>query len=54
MRLVAESVQAETDALARVTVLEEELADVRSKAGARMKELIASNKALDDEIARLV
>jgi|EP00900_Chrysochromulina_parva_P000054 hypothetical protein len=53
MRLVAESVQAETDALARVTVLEEELADVRSKAGARMKELIASNKALDDEIARL-
>lgn len=53
MRLVAESVQAETDALARVTALEEELADVRSKAGARMKELIAGNKALDDEIARL-
>ena len=53
MRLVAESVQAETDALARVTALEEELADVRSKAGARMKELIVGNKALDDEIARL-
>ena len=53
MRIVAESVQAETDALTRVTALEEELADVRSKAGARMKELIVGNKALDDEIARL-
>jgi len=53
MRIVAESVQAETDVRARVTDLEEELAAVRSKAGARMKELIASNKALDDQVAQL-
>ena len=53
MRIVAEAVEAETEARAARAGADAELASVRSKAGARMKELISSNKALSDEVAEL-
>jgi len=52
MRLVAEAVEAEEAAKARAKQLEHELAGVRSKAGGRLKALVASNKGLEEEVAR--
>ena len=53
MRIVAESVKAESDAQSRVSEMEEELATLRDKTEARIGEMAAGSKALEDEIARL-
>ena len=53
MRVVEDHVIQEGEAKASVAATEEELAAVRAKAGARMKALVAQNKALEDQIAEL-
>jgi hypothetical protein len=53
MRMVAEAAQAEQAGAVRAQTAEEQLAEVRQRAGARLKALIASNKSLDEEVARL-
>jgi hypothetical protein len=53
MQLVAQYVEAEGECKRSVQAAEEELAAVRNKAGTRLKALLASNKALEEDIARL-
>ena len=50
MQLVVAS---EAEGAERATSLEEELREVRSKAGGRIKQLCAGSKALEDEVSRL-
>ena len=53
MRMVAAAAQAEQEGAARAQTAEEQLAEVRSKAGQRLKALIASNKQLEEEVRSL-
>lgn len=53
MRLVAEAMGEADEAQKGMGRLEEELRDVRSKAGARIKQLVAKDKELEEEVGRL-